>query len=376
MTRRVPRPGALALCGLAAWLSLFAFNATPPRALANTPSARATAGDGWVRGVTVSCRRNGPGEWDGPDMAPHLNRLTQGMGANWVAIHPYARVSADGSVRRRATDAATTVATQLAAERGVQMLIKPHLAYWGSPFDWRGEIDFGDDEPAWERFFGQYTQWIVHEARVAQAAGAGAFCVGLEYRKTLHREEDWRRVIAEVRKVFHGPLTYGAHWENVDRVPFWDALDVLGVCFYVPVAAGPNPTEQELRERWAELRRALASWSERHDGKPIVLAELGYARSVEAGKRPFSDRFVGPAEQAEALKALCLRVALEELRQEPSVVGVFLWKTFPRPTRVAGEFLIQGPALSQAVAQGWGAQAKEAGAAGAANTLMDQAESP
>ncbi|MEM6748908.1 MAG: hypothetical protein AAGA57_02480 [Planctomycetota bacterium] len=308
----------------------------------------------WVRGVTVSCRRYGPGEWDGPDMSPHVERLARDMGANWVSTHPYARIHGDGSITFRDNPRVTAKTVEFSHAHGVKVMIKPHLAYWGSPFDWRGDIGFGDDEAAWQRFFDGYVRWIAYEARAAQAAGADAFCIGLEYRQSLHREADWRRVIAAVRAEFDGPLTYGAHWEDVARVPFWDALDVIGVCFYTPVAEGANPSEAELRASWAGHRKWLADFSAEH-GKPIVLAELGYARSVEAGMRPYDDRFVGPADRAEAVKALCLEVALDELRQEPSVVGVFLWKTFPRSTRTAREFLVQGPGLSAAVARGWGA---------------------
>src|SRR6478736_40268 len=53
----------------------------------------------FIRGVTVSCQTWG-GEWARPEMAATMDEL-KAMGAGWIAIHPYARIQADGTVSFR-----------------------------------------------------------------------------------------------------------------------------------------------------------------------------------------------------------------------------------------------------------------------------------
>ena len=87
-------------------------------------------------------------EWGTPLMDGTLVVLVE-TGANWVAIHPYASVNKDGSVgwkRFNANEYAASVQRPIeeAHARGLKILVKPHLAYWGSGFSWRGEIDFDE----------------------------------------------------------------------------------------------------------------------------------------------------------------------------------------------------------------------------------------
>ena len=50
----------------------------------------------FFKGVTVSCQTWGV-EWQTPEMARALDEL-KALGANSVAIHPYARIENDGHV--------------------------------------------------------------------------------------------------------------------------------------------------------------------------------------------------------------------------------------------------------------------------------------
>ncbi len=92
---------------------------------------------------------------------------------------------------------------------GLKIMIKPHIAHWGSSFSWRGEIGFETDEQ-WQRFFETYETWITMVAQLA--ADADAFVVGTELGGTVHREKEWRQIIAAVRQEFRGPLTYSPNW--------------------------------------------------------------------------------------------------------------------------------------------------------------------
>ena len=200
-----------------------------------------------VRGVTVSTHRGGD-EWASDAIVPTFAAI-EALGANWVAIHPYGRISADGSIRFPSPSKENELLIQRpireAHRLGLKILIKPHLAYWRSPFSWRGEIEF-DSEDTWARFWRDYEAWIV--ALASAATEADALAVGTELDRTLVQEQRWRGLIGRLRQVYDGPLTYAANWSDYQRVPFWDALDTIGIQAYFPLTETPDPSEGMLRE--------------------------------------------------------------------------------------------------------------------------------
>ncbi|MHC4711432.1 MAG: glycoside hydrolase family 113, partial [Planctomycetota bacterium] len=124
-----------------------------------------------VRGMTVSCQTWG-WEWGTEEMVREMREL-KALGVNWIAIHPYAGIRGDGSVamhRRWYGDTKWLTRPIAEAHRlGLKIMIKPHLAYWGSPFRWRGDITFETDEQ-WQRFFGQYEAWVTRAAEICAEA--------------------------------------------------------------------------------------------------------------------------------------------------------------------------------------------------------------
>ncbi|MEO0586939.1 MAG: hypothetical protein AAF078_04795 [Planctomycetota bacterium] len=305
-----------------------------------------------LRGMTVTCFRWGPGEWDGPTMGPTLDRLAE-LGVNAVTTHPYARIRSDGAVLHQPAvqDASSLVPMRLAAERGQVYLLKPHLAYWGSRFAWRGEITF-DGEADWARFFDGYRDFIVHHARLAEAGGAAWFAVGTELEGTTHRPE-WGPILDEVRAVYSGRLTYAANWDTLDRVPFWDRLDAVGVQFYYPLTDAADPTDAQLR-RAVEARLDEAVAFARGHGKPMMLTELGYAPHDTAASRPWDDAG-DETERGFVLSRRCLDAALRAVmaRDDSDVVGVYLWKWFPTPREFRDEFALQYPEAIGLISERW-----------------------
>lgn len=304
-----------------------------------------------VRGITVSTHGIGK-EWGSPAVMRPTFSAIKALGSNWVAIHPYAEIRADGSVRVWRFDDGDPPAylaepIREAHALGLKILIKPHLAYWGSPFSWRGEITF-EDEAAWQRFWRDYEAWIVSLARLTHEADG--FVVGTELDRTLHHEAAWRHLIAKVRAETGAPLTYAANWPDYERVPFWDALDVIGIQAYFPITSEENPDPAALRHGWQQGMAKLRAFAERQ-GRDIVFTELGYNRSFAAPVRPWDYRTDGP--EAEPLQQACLRVALEAVEAEPRVVGVFLWKWFPEPRPIGRNFQLATPGLKAVISEVW-----------------------
>ncbi|MCC6407180.1 MAG: hypothetical protein IT453_08440 [Planctomycetes bacterium] len=307
-----------------------------------------------MHGVTVSCQTNGR-EWGTDAFAEELDRL-RALGVNWVAIHPYARIENDGTVRWRGYPSETPPQHLVrpireARARGLSILIMPHLAYWGSRFRSRNEIDFATPEER-ARFWSTYRAWLGALAEVVR--DADAFSIGNETDRLLGDEAEWRGLIADVRARTKAKLVYAANWSDYERVPFWDALDAIGVQAYFPLAQSATPSESELEQAWNELVPKLRGLSQR-TGKPVVFTELGYPCSLAAAREPWSYAEARGAdrEAAAALQARCLAVALRVLDRERSWLrGAFLWKWFVGPA--PGEnFLLNQPQLRAELERAW-----------------------
>jgi hypothetical protein len=325
--------------------------------------ARAAAGFGtrpepFLRGMTVSCPRSGQ-IWGTQAMADTLKEL-KSLGVTWVALHPYAWVGTNGAIRFRpaAEEAYLERAVAMARSEGIELFWKPHLGYWGS-FGWRGEIQFGEDEQAWKRFFEGYQAFIVDQARFAARHGLTLFAVGVELEATTHRETEWRAVVAAVRAVYPGRILYAANWDRLERVPFWDAVDLLGVQAYFPLSDADDPSEADLRRGWAQrLAPVKALARQRH--LPILFTEIGYNRSPAAAREPWAYQVVDSRQNRELRRRL-LEVSIAVAEEEPQVAGLFWWKWMPGAFAGRSNFSMRDPEAIAALRSRWVPPATAAG---------------
>ncbi|MEL7371281.1 MAG: hypothetical protein AAFN74_20330 [Myxococcota bacterium] len=322
--------------------------------LTTTPVLDSTPKPGFMKGVVVSCPGYGR-VWGSPAMTKTLRTLKP-LGVDWVQIHPYAGVRRDGRIRWQPAEETGYLpgAVRIAREEGVKLFWKPHLAYWGS-FQWRGAITFSS-EAEWRRFFDGYRSFIVDQARFAQKHSIPLFAVGLEYHQTLKYEAEWRRIIKAVRAVYKGRITYAANWDNIERVPFWDALDVIGVQAYFPLSNSRNPTFDEIRRGWAKPMATLNRLAKKFD-KPYVFAEIGYSRSLDAASKPWEPA-TDSSDAAVANRRRLMEVALTHFNREDRLEGMFWWKWVPRAGYGDGDFSMMAPEAKTLLRRYWGPTAK------------------
>ncbi|MCB1037793.1 MAG: hypothetical protein KDD47_28425 [Acidobacteria bacterium] len=348
--------GTILLTAVAVASTVLLFAAAPEdsrEAAALPPAPADLRGGAFLRGMTITCPRAGQ-IWGSPFMSEALDQLRP-LGVEWVSIHPYARIERDGTVRFRPASSSEFLASSVERVRngGMRLFWKPHLAYWGN-FTWRGEIDFGSDAEAWSRFFETYREFIVDQATFAQAQGVPLFAVGVELEGSVRFEEQWRAILAAVRRVYHGEITYAANWDRLESVPFWDAVDLIGVQAYFPLSEAQDPTEGDLRAGWSGHLQRLRHLSQHFADKPVLFAEIGYNRSSLAARTPW-DYASQDTVEARALRQRLIAVALDSLEREPYVRGLFWWKWMPGPSAGRSNFSMRDPEAMEALARTWGA---------------------
>ena len=304
----------------------------------------------FIKGVTVSCQTDGR-EWATPEMARTLDEL-KSLGVNSIAIHPYAQIENNGHVRFRTWDTRhITIPLDWARERGLSVMLIPHIAYWGTKFLWRGEINFQTTEE-WDRFFGDYETWIVQMAQLAEAHGAGTFCVGLEFTYAQKFDARWRKIIAAVRQVYHGKVTYGGNWDSFQEVTFWDALDYIGALAYFPLTKNANPSQAEIAAAWDRKCAELVTYSKAHGGKKFLFVEIGYNVSARAAAEPWAFQMGG--DHADEIQQRCITVALDLPRRCPAIAGMYWWKWFPDlPSHEEENYRLQTTAIKALIAKHW-----------------------
>ncbi len=241
------------------------------------------------------------------------------------------------------TDEGLETTARLARDKGIKTLLKPHI--WitvrgrEGHSKWSGEIVM-KDEPAWSAWFASYEKFILHYAALAERTGMEALCVGTELGGTVARETDWRRVIAAVRKVYHGRLTWGANWhKEYAEIPFWDALDFIGMQAYFPLAQSDEPTLDELRAGWRQHLPVIEALA-RHTSRPIVFTEMGYRSAADAAIEPWRWPERDPARRPPPdmrTQELCYEAFFETFWEKSWVGGAYIWKWYPGHARSGGE---------------------------------------
>lgn len=273
-----------------------------------------------------------PGAGYGSDRsAAELRELAQ-LGVREVVLMPFAYMPGLNRPTVRFGGDRTLSADALLAEAktaialGLSVVIKPHL--WAREFGagkFPGDIDMAS--PAdWQTWFGQYTDYAVAMAEVAEAAGAKLFCVGTECtRASLDNPGAWAGVAAAVRRVYRGPLTYGANWhDEVFGFHDWSAFDRVGVNAYFPLSDAASPDLEQLLDGWRSPVSQLSGLA-RDTGRTILFTEAGYEAVAGAATRPWSAG-EGPADPA--LQARAYEALFRALVPQPWFGGVCWWKWF------------------------------------------------
>ncbi len=297
--------------------------------------------------------------------AEHIDALEE-ANVDWIVQTPFGwqtgvdgaeiELHTEGRIYWGERDVGLEETTRLARERGIATLLKPHLWIRRAEGKWRSDIAMKNDAD-WQRWFASYRVFILHYARLAERLGIEALCVGTELHRTVvERPADWRRLIAEIRTVYAGRLTYAANWyREFQEVPFWDDLDYIGIQGYFPLSSEDRPTLAQLEHGWQEHLAAIEAVQRRFD-RPVLFTEVGYKSTPRTAAEPWTwpDRHAAEPPPVDLeLQADAYRAFFEVFWHRPWVAGAYFWKWYPlAPAPDNADFTPQGKPAER-VMSGW-----------------------
>lgn len=344
---RLRRPGygwvgVVSILLVAAAVLGYSLNAEPP-AVAEEPTQRGFALPTWEEGG-----------YDGPSMEQNLREMAE-IGATWVQLTPtwYQANRTTSEITRTpktVSDAGLERAITLAHQHGLNVFLKPHLDLPVPGQDSRNNIRPADTE-AW---FASYTAFINHYAAIAERTEVEQFAVGTELSSTTHNEAAWLQVIKTVRTSYHGVVVYAANTAEYTRVPFWDAVDLIGIDGYWTLSNAPTTDVHVLQQSWESVRAELAELAAKH-GRKVLFTEAGFTSQEGTTTDPSNWRVSQTQDQTE--QAAGYQTLLATFSDQPWWAGVYWWVWNALPDTEAHP-LDFSPRLKEAewVIRGWWAR--------------------
>jgi len=261
------------------------------------------------------------------DYGAELTRIAN-TGATCVSLQAIYRMEDAGSneVIRHPTSSPTEASLRRtfyqARSRGLRMMFFPTINLTNEAKDptfWRGNIEPTD----WAAWWRNYTAFNVHLAALAQEGGVEWYSVGTEMASSQRFPDQWRVLVAEVRQVFGGKITYSVNFDSHDSFTFGDCLDVIGMNTYDPIARHDQiPSDAQIRDSWWWIVYKARTLRERFQ-RPVMITEVGYPSVANAHAGPWDFRSARQADPA--LQNLLVGGALKVLRNWSDGDAVFYY---------------------------------------------------
>ena len=274
-------------------------------------------------------------------LSPDDMEPIQELGANWVAVVPYAfsygdddpRINYDTSRQwwgERKEGVVTTI--RYAQEAGLKVMLKPHV--WVRGQGWPGDFTLSS-EAKWQQWEEEYGAYLRTITQVADSMNVELLCIGTEYRQAIiTRPQFWEKLIGEIRQNYSGKLTYAANWDNFENVTFWNKLDYIGIDAYWPLCERQTPTLKTLTAGWREPLRQIERVQQRYQ-RPILLTEYGYESRDYMARGHWESSSEEGTVNLEAQRR-AYQVLYDTFWDRPWFAGGFLWKWFPNHAQAGG----------------------------------------
>lgn len=270
----------------------------------------------------------------------HIDAVVK-LNADHAAVMPFGFIRDQSSpqiifnTNRQWFGETTSGARQYIAQlrkNGLKIMLKPQIWIWRGEFT--GDLAM-QNEADWKQLELSYEKFILTYANLAQEVKAEILCIGTELDEFVQqRPAYWKDLIAKIRKVYSGKLTYAANWDEYPRVYFWPLLDYIGIDAYFPLSDAKTPTVDQLKAAWKPWKQKILTLSQ-HVNLPVLFTEFGYRSMDYTAKKPWlvdrEDQQVNLEGQANAKTAI-----FEEFWEENWFAGGFVWKWFIHHQEVGG----------------------------------------
>ncbi len=300
-----------------------------------TPLPASAAVSDWQQGASIYPRTTS--DIATPAGLASLDQLAA-SGANYATIIiPYYQSNLASSDLHPGydtpSDEALLTAIAHARAKGMNVMLKPHLEPLTG--EWRAHINPAD-RAAWYQAYGDM---LVHYARLAEASGVAQLCIGSELvnvsssRVNPDNTGRWQAIIATVRSVFSGSLTYSAQrpgpMGELETIQFWSQLDYIGSSGYFPLEIAGEPTVEKIQAAWAswELHQ-IRPIHERYN-KPVLFTEVGYRSLSGSHNDPWS--YLRQGAVSEHDQAVAYDAFFGFWNGANYMHGVHLWDWEPNP---------------------------------------------
>ena len=252
------------------------------------------------------------GQYLGDAPVESMKKLAD-TGANWVCISFGADMNEPNDPQifwaeknpRMATDDEIRRAIDLARRNNLKIVLKPVVNVRDGT--WRSWIKFETndgkkDSLAWDKWWSDFRQFLLHYARIAEETKCEMYCLGCEMGSTEPFENRWRSLIAEIRKVYSGVITYDTNHGEEDKVTWWDAVDVISISAYYPIGTDdvelalqddlskipPSDSSLEaLNRRLKPTKEIIRKVSKEFD-RPVFFIELGVCSAKGCSAAPWT----------------------------------------------------------------------------------------
>jgi Ca2+-binding RTX toxin-like protein len=195
--------------------------------------------------------------------------------------------------------------------------------------------------------------------------------IGCELRSMTgsNYKSEWLDIIADIREVYDGKLTYSAEWTEAATLSFWDKLDFIGIDGYFPLATAKQvPTVAELQYAWTHP--STNSWTNDHldgkspvdflhdlsikYGKEVQFTEIGY-RAIEGAAISPGDYQMSGAEN-EAFQANLYRAMFNAMGSQGGdwFGGFYMWDWRAENQTAGNDYHTKGRAAQDVIDRWYG----------------------
>jgi hypothetical protein len=221
---------------------------------------------------------------------------------------------------------------QYAHSRKLRVILMP-IVLLEAPIgsEWRGTIH----PEVWEEWWDSYRDMIHHYATIAEKNHVELFVVGSELVSTESNTEEWTRTIRQVRKEYHGNITYSANWDHYRSFTCWDQLDLMGMNSYYDLGKDVPGTKiqqnkatvEQIDKRWANIQKDILGYAHKID-KPVIMLEVGWCSMGNAVTEPWDYTQTAEPLDLDIQKRL-YEAYFESWYGKPFFAGFMIWSWTP-----------------------------------------------